>query len=101
MEVTQPLVVLGAFLAGLAFMFVTRMLWTILRHSFQLAVVAVAFVVLSQNGYIDTEALRQSKFAAALSRGYDWVSTGATVAGSWIQSYDLQVKVVPAVHSEN
>jgi len=94
MEVTQPFVVLSAFAAGLAFMFATRLIWTIIRHSIHIAILAVAFVMLAHSGYIDTEALKHSGIAETVSKGASWVSTSASDAKAWFSRYNVQVRVV-------
>ena len=100
MDVSQPFIVLSAFAMGLAFMFATRLIWTIVRHSIHIAVLAIAFIMLAHSGYIDTEAMKQSRVAETIGKGAGWISANASDAQSWLNQYTVQVRLVRA-HQEN
>ena len=97
MEVSQSLVVLGAFIAGFGCMLVARTIWNILTSSLQLLLFAgLAFAAIH---FMTPQNSRTNIVQTALS-GVHHAVQYLGMARDWFQSHQLDFKITSREKSE-
>ena len=94
MDVSQPLAIAAAFVAGLGFMIVVRFVWLVLKHSIQLVLVAAVLFALV-NGMPEGKDSAWSGVQARLEQGREFAGGLLSQARSWASEQEVELKLVP------
>jgi hypothetical protein len=95
MDLSQPVQLVLAFIAGFGFLLITRLIWSILRHTVQIALVAGLIFILSEQGYfkLDLNPLKNSSAVGSIKELYGLASSGYNRLNSLASKYELELKV--------
>ena len=100
MDLSQPVIVVLAFVAGFGVMLCTRMLWSLLTYSIYFIVLAAALVVLGQNGVIHLEELKNSAAGRFVQAGAEQLVVAGSGMKHWISDHEIKVQIAKKQSAE-